>query len=148
MFLIQANLILVYFYFAKRFSSFYLSEVFIIYISSVCLEYGGCYVTDHWDEFRVKNDTFCSHLFFWLFFSFLFFIKKCVSIIFISYFGNRTRDKKLRVELYEKHCSIAIYLIWFSSEIQTHSYWRNRYIFEGLSQLTITSSKLTIATLE
>ena len=159
MFLTQANLILVYFYFVKHFSRFYLSEVFIIYIFCVCLEFGGCYITDHWGEFKVKNDTFCSHVFFWLFFSFLFFIKKCVSIIFISYFGNRTHDEKLSVELYEKHYSIAvelyekhysiaIYLICFSSEIQTYSYWRNRYIFEGLSQLTITCSKLTKATLE
>ena len=76
------------------------------------LKFGACYITGHWNGFRVKDATLCFHIFFYIL---LFFIQKFVflsfSFIFLTKYRitaseykpiwNRNGDKKLSVELYE-----------------------------------------------
>ena len=57
------------------------------YIFSISLKFVACYITGHWGEFRVKNDTICLHILFWYFFV-IFHHKICVFMIFISFFDK------------------------------------------------------------
>ena len=64
----------------------FLSRIFSPYLE----KFGACYIkgffTGQWSEFRVKNATLCLHSLLWHFL--VFFIKKIVFIIFISFFDK------------------------------------------------------------
>ena len=76
------------------------------------LKFGACYITGHWNDFRVKDATLCFHIFFYiplffiqkfvfLSFSFIFLTKYRITASEYSPICNRNGDKKLSVELYE-----------------------------------------------
>ena len=52
------------------------------------LKFGACYITDHWNDFRVKDATLCFHIFFYIP---LFFIQKFVFLSFSFIFLTKYR---------------------------------------------------------